>query len=37
LQAAVSRGLIEDVTLIRARADLYRHHRPYRDPMLGER
>jgi tetratricopeptide (TPR) repeat protein len=37
LEVAVSRGLIEDARLIRARTDLYRHHRPYRDPMLGER
>ena len=37
LQIAVGRAKSDDAALVRARADLYRHHRPYRDPMLGER
>jgi len=37
LQIAVGRAKSDDAALVRARADLYRHHRPYRDPTLGER
>jgi tetratricopeptide (TPR) repeat protein len=37
LRVALSRGLADDVPLIQARVDLYRHNRPYRDPMLAER
>src|SRR5438128_93392 len=37
LQIAARRGRSDDASLVRARADLYRHHRPYRDSMLVER
>jgi Tfp pilus assembly protein PilF len=34
---ALSRGLVSDGGLLRERADLYRRHRPYRDPALASR